>query len=377
MLWARIDLDAIRHNVSTLKSITCNNALFMAVVKANGYGHGAVQTAAAALESGADRLGVARLHEACQLRHAGIDVPILIFGFVSPEDTAHLLENQLTPTACDLETARQFSHEALCHGKTLGIHIKVDTGMGRVGLLWDHAPDQVLAIAGLNGVRIDGIYTHFAAADMPDRSYTDLQVQRFEKILSDLDHRGVEYGLRHAANSAGIMAFDNAHYDMVRAGIGIYGLFPSPDMVRSIDLKPALALKARITSVRHVPRGFNVSYGMTFQTRRPTCIASVPIGYADGYSRLLSSRGIMLVKGQKAPVCGRVCMDQTLIDVGHIPGVRPGDEAVLIGHQQSEEISADHLASLTRTINYEIVTSLTSRVERRYSGTFSTMAPAT
>ncbi|THB73135.1 MAG: alanine racemase, partial [Desulfobacteraceae bacterium] len=218
----------------------------------------------------------------------------------------------------------------------------------------------------------EGVYTHFASADSRsefDQAYTRQQIDRFEQVCATLLQKGIDPGIRHAANSAGIIEYKRAHLDMVRAGISLYGLYPSGDIdPGSIALMPAMSLEATITSVREVPKGFKVSYGMTYETKKATRLASVPAGYADGYSRLLSSKGKMLVHGKRAPICGRVCMDQTLIDVGHIQGVKPGDTATLIGTQNGESVTADDLARLTRTINYEVVSSLTSRVGRVYSG---------
>lgn len=369
---ARIDLNAIRHNVCQLKAKCRSQVTFMAVVKADGYGHGAVEVARAALESGAQWLGVARLHEAVELRHAGIMAPILIFGYVPPEQVPKLLALALSTTVYNLEMATALSEAAVSLGKPLNVHVKIDTGMGRVGLISNHALDETLQIAKLEGIRIEGVYTHFASADSRsefDQAYTRQQIDRFEQVCATLLQKGIDPGIRHAANSAGIIEYKRAHLDMVRAGISLYGLYPSGDIdPGSIALMPAMSLEATITSVREVPKGFKVSYGMTYETKKATRLASVPAGYADGYSRLLSSKGEMLVHGKRAPICGRVCMDQTLIDVGHIQGVKPGDTATLIGTQNGESVTADDLARLTRTINYEVVSSLTSRVGRVYSG---------
>jgi len=349
----------------------------MAVVKADGYGHGAVDIARTAIESGSDRLGVARLHEAEKLRKAGINASILVFGFTHSEEIHRFVDLDLTATVYSLEMARQLSKAASSQGVTLKTHLKVDSGMGRVGLLPDsmragrssrgEAASEVRKIVTLPGLDFEGIYTHFASADSADKSYAEHQLQVFTSFLDELKLSGVEFELRHAANSAAVIDLPGSHFDMVRAGIAIYGLYPSGEVDRSsVELKPVMAFKSFVTSVKKVPKGFKVSYGMTYETDRPTCIASVPAGYADGFSRLLSSKGCMLVKGMRAPIAGRVCMDQTLIDVGHIPEVKPGDEVVLFGSQGREEITADEIASLTNTINYEIVSSLTSRVAKYY-----------
>lgn len=374
---AQIDLDAIEQNVRALKATTGKKTKFMAVVKADGYGHGAVKVAQAAVRAGADWLGVARFHEAEQLRDAGFQTPILIFGYVHPQQTPQLIKLDLIPTIYNLEMATAFSRIAIEHNQILKVHLKVDTGMGRVGMLWEDAATETKRISGLKGISLKGVYTHFAAADSKDPTYTRRQLDRFTRYINRLKSSGIDYGICHAANSAGIIEHPDSHFDMVRAGISLYGLFPSPEVSRkTITLKPAMTLKSIITSVRPVPQGFNISYGMTFRTPQKTKIASVPVGYADGYSRGLSSKGFMLVNGEIAPIRGRVCMDQTIIDVGHISGVRTGDEVVLMGTQNHQSITADDLASLLDTINYEVVSSITARVPRVYEGITPVESPS-
>lgn len=368
---AFIDPEAIAHNVRELKTRCDDRCRFMAVVKADGYGHGAVETARTALDAGAEWLGVARLHEAVHLRQAGIDAPILIFGYIEKQQAQSLVDLNLTPTAYNPAMARNFSTLAAEKDTRLTIHLKVDTGMGRVGMLWEDAAQETRQIAKFDRITIGGVYTHFAAADgctPDDRAYTKTQIDRFDRYLARLTDMGIDYGMAHAANSAGIIAWDRAHYDMVRAGISLYGLYPSPDLFKETGmvLQPAMTLRSFISSVRTVPKGFSVSYGMTCRTKNRTRLASVPVGYADGYSRHLSNCGFMLVNGKRAPILGRVCMDQSIIDVGHIEGVKPGDDVVIIGRQGGETVSADELAQLTGTINYEVVSSLTSRVVRIY-----------
>ena len=378
LITACINLDALGKNVHRLKAMMKPSCRFMAVAKADGYGHGAVRTAQKALESGADWVGVARFHEAVELRNAGISAPILVLGYLHPSQAAEASDLDITVTVYDLEMAARLSHQAKTFAKPLQVHLKVDTGMGRVGIILTEIPrDQdirkravqdIREIKRLPGLDLQGIYTHFAAADSRDKTYTRLQIEIFDTLLSDLSKAGIDIELRHAANSAGLIEFPEAHYDMVRAGIAIYGLYPSREVDRTrVSLFPVMTLKSLVTSVRKVPKGFFVSYGITHETQTATTLASVPIGYADGFSRLFSSNGQMLVKGQRAPIVGRVCMDQTLIDVGHIPGVGAGDEVVLMGSQGNDHISADDLAERVKTINYEIVSALTSRVMRLYS----------
>lgn len=373
-----IDLDAIKNNIQNLKQMTSTTCKFMAVVKADAYGHGAVKVAKKAVLSGADRLGVARFHEALELRENNIHSPILVFGYIYPAQVAKAVDLDLETTVYGLKMAEQLSREAKALNKRLKTHLKVDTGMGRVGMIIDKnvsdkaARKRVLKeiekIINLPGIDLKGIYTHFAAADSRDKTYTNKQIELFASLLEDLRKQGIKIEICHAANSAGIIEFPDSHFDMVRAGISIYGLYPSLEVDQSkVKLTPAMALTSIVTSVRKVPKEFCISYGMTYKTQKETCLASVPVGYADGFSRQFSSNGSMLVKGQRAPVVGRVCMDQTIIDVGNIPGVLVGDEVVLMGSQGKETLGADELASRINTINYEIVSALTLRVKRIYS----------
>ncbi len=283
-------------------------------------------------------------------------------------------ELDLTTTIYNYKMAKALSQAAHNQGIKIKTHLKIDTGMGRVGMNINDLKvtrkkniQDIQKIVSLPGIETQGIYTHLAAADHKERTYTLLQLDRFDSLLNDLKNESIEFKTCHAANSAGILEYPDSHYDMVRAGISLYGLYPSNEIDTSkVNLVPAMTLKSLITSVREVSPGFKVSYGMTHETKQDTVLASVPIGYADGFSRLFSSKGYMLVKGDKAPIVGRVCMDQTIIDVGHIPDVQVEDEVVLIGRQADKVIGADELAQNINTINYEIVSSLTSRVKRVY-----------
>ncbi len=380
LVWAEVDLKAVAHNVCELRRITRPEARLMAVVKANAYGHGVAEVSRQALNNGAEALGVARLNEGIELRTAGFDVPILIFGYTPPVLTRRLLEFNLTQTVWSLETAEKLSDVAASSDKTLKVHLKVDTGMGRLGLLPDcqrppsfnknlktNALAEVKALASLPSLELEGIYTHFSTADSADKTYAKKQFAMFLEFLDALCQAGIQVPVRHAANSAAIIDLPETHLDMVRAGISIYGLYPSDEVDKHrVALTPAMALKARVVHLKKVPAGFKVSYGLTYETKTPTTIASVPVGYADGFSRLLSSRGHMLVRGQRAPIVGRVCMDQTMLDVGHIPDVAIEDDVVIFGRQNDAAITADELASTLNTINYEIVSSLTARVPKVY-----------
>ncbi|MGD9368874.1 MAG: alanine racemase [Desulfobacteraceae bacterium] len=375
LIWAEIDLGAIAHNVRELRRITDPNAQLLIAVKANGYGHGAVEVARTALDHGADQLGVARLEEGVALRRAGIDAPILVMGFTPAEKADQLIEHNLMPAVYSMKNAANLAAAAKAMNRTLTFHIKVDSGMGRLGVpcrdlrLDDsgRAGDDITAMTRLSGLELQGVFTHFATADHADKDFARLQFCRFERLLADLSSAGVTVPVRHAANSAAIIDMPETHLDMVRAGISVYGLYPSADVDQGrIDLRPALQLKARIIHLKRVPAGTKISYGGTYETTAPATIATVPVGYGDGYSRLLSNRGQMLVGGKRAPIVGRVCMDLTMLNVSHIEAAAMGDEVVLIGCQGDERISADEVAAQLDTINYEVVTALMARVPRVY-----------
>ncbi len=377
--WAEINLAAYAHNIRELKRITRPPARLMAVVKANGYGHGAVEVAREALQNGAQYLGVARINEAIPLRQAGLEVPILIFGYSPPDLAPALIEYELTQTVYSRSTASALSEQATRRGKKINVHLKVDSGMGRLGFVLaatNDTPDDVAArnsvraietITRLPGLTVEGIFTHFATADSADKSYADLQLNRFMDLLNRLQKEGLEPPIRHAANSGALIDMPDSHLDMVRPGIATYGLHPSDEVDKSrVDLRPVMSLKSRIIHLKRVPPGFNISYGITFQTKNHTTIATVPVGYADGFNRRLSSRGHMLVHGRRVPIVGRVCMDLTMLDVGEVSGVTLEDEVVVFGVQGNEAVTADEIASGLDTINYEIVSTITARVPRIY-----------
>ena len=380
LTWAEIDLGALAHNYRELRRVTRSSATMMAVVKADGYGHGAPQVAGVALENGAEFLAVARLNEAIMLREAGISAPILLFGHSLPDYVGILDSQNIWAALNTLESAHRISAEAVRRKTTIKAHIKVDTGMWRLGLMtdeiavqstsreqFDRAIKDIKAISTLPGIKVEGIFTHFANADSRDKDHALIQLSRFKKILEDLKKHAFQVKYRHAANSAAIIELPESHLDMVRPGIAQYGLWPSEEVDKQhIDLKPVMSLKSRVIQVKEVGSGFAVSYGSTYVTSGPTRIATIPIGYADGYDRTLSSSGHMLVRGVRAPIIGRVCMDLTMIDVGHVPDIRLEDEVVVLGSQGNETISADEIAKRIGTINYEIVSSLTSRVPKLY-----------
>ena len=364
--WAEIDLDAIAHNVRSFRQLLGEQVAIMAVVKANAYGHGMEQVARAALDAGATWLTVSRVDEGVALRQAGLKVPILLMGFVARAAAQLVVQHDLTPTLADWSLAQALSAAANRAGRLLPVHVKVDTGMNRFGLAPEEAPDFVRSLARLPGLVLQGVFTHFATADAVDRSYALRQLACFQQVLATLEAHGIRVPMRHAANSAAALTLPEARLDAVRLGIAMYGLRPSAEFESVIPLRPALTLKSRVAQVRVLPPGSSISYGRTYTTSQATPVALIACGYGDGYSRLCSNRGAVLIHGRRAPVRGRVCMDQLVVEVSDIAGVQPGDEAVLIGHQGDQRISAEEVASWAETINYEVVTQLLPRLPRVY-----------
>jgi alanine racemase len=325
-----------------------------------------VPVARTALENGASRLAVNRALEGVELRQAGLTAPILIMGYSLPSEAETIVRWDLTPTVTTVEGALALSAMSDRQGKVTPVHVKVDTGMGRFGLLADEVVPFVRRIAELPGLKLEGLFTHFAIADLADKTYTRRQFGLYMQVVKQLEEAGFTIPLKHVANSATNLDLPEMHLDMVRCGIALYGLRPSDEVEPAIPLKPAMALKSRVARVRTLPAGSSISYGCTYTTTRPTAVALVPVGYGDGYYRLLSNKGSVLIGGKRAPIVGRVCMDQFVADVTGIEGVRQDDEVVVFGRQGEEEISAEEVAALAGTINYEVVTSILPRVTRIY-----------
>ncbi len=365
-VWATVDLDAIAHNVAVIKRHVGDRVSVMAVVKANAYGHGAEPVARAALESGASWLAVNRLGEGITLRRAGIDAPILVMGYTPPAGAATAVAHDLRLTVTSLPLAQALSEVATQGGKNLPIHVKLDTGMGRLGLLPDEVLSFVCALGQLPNLELEGLFTHFAVADLADKDYTHQQFAVYLEVVAGLEREGIRIPIRHVANSAATLELPEMHLDAVRLGIAMYGLHPSGEAEPALALRPALTLKSRVGRVRTLPAGSSISYGRTFVTERPTPMALVPVGYGDGYIRLNSNRGAVLIHGQRAPIRGRVCMDQFVVEISGIKDVQPGDEVVLIGRQGDDVLSAEEVAAWGETINYEVVTQLMPRVPRIY-----------
>jgi len=332
----------------------------MAVVKADGYGHGSVEVSRSALERGADCLGVALPEEGHHLRKAGIDVPILVLSVIQPGEAYKVVDSHLDQTVCSQELAEALDQEAGKASVRVNVHIKVDTGMGRIGVEPQDVCDFVRRIQRLKNLNLTGLFTHFASADQADKSFSRKQIEVFNRVVRELQLTGIEVPKKHMANSAGILDLPESYYDLVRPGIMIYGLYPSGEVSRSIELEPAMTLKTRISFLKTVPPGTPISYGRTFVTGKETKVATLPLGYGDGYSRLLSNRGEVLIHGHRAPLIGRVCMDMCMIDVSGVEPVNVGDEVVLFG----EDLSVNEIAAKVGTINYEIVCAVGKRVPR-------------
>ncbi|MFH1086361.1 MAG: alanine racemase [Chloroflexota bacterium] len=362
--WVEVDLGAIAGNLRRLAEIVGPRVSLMAVIKANAYGHGAARVARMALNNGVAWLGVACLGEALALREAGVTAPILNLGYTPPWQARSAVLHGVTCTVFSLEVARALARAAADLGRGAQVHLKIDTGMGRLGLLPDEAPEVARQIAALPGLELDGVLTHLSAADDPDLSYSEWQLDRFDAVLAALRAEGLAPRWVHAANSAALLRLPRSRYNLVRPGIALFGLSPSASVPLPAGLRAALQWKCQVAQVKELPAGSYVGYGRAFAAQRPTRIAVIPVGYADGFRRAPNHWGQVLVRGQRAPIVGRVCMDQTMLDVTDIPGVRAGDEVVLIGEQGRERLTVDEVAARLGTINYEVVSGIQTRVPR-------------
>lgn len=360
--FACIDLDNIEHNLVQIKNKLPADTLSLAIVKADAYGHGAVGVARS-VQSQVDYFGIAELNEAVELREAGVDKPILVLSYTSPYQYETLIRHELTQTIFNYDDAVALSEVAVRLNKIARVHIAVDTGMSRIGFFCnDESVDTVKRINDLPNIYIEGIFSHYACADCIERTTTEKQTAVFKTFIAKLEERGIVIPIKHLCNSAGILSCDDM-FNMVRIGIVLYGLYPDECVNDgSLDLKPAMKIVSHVIHVKEVPAGSGVSYGHTYFTKGNTRIATVCIGYADGYSRRLSNRGRVLINGEFAPVIGRVCMDQLMVDVTNLENVSVGDEVVILGCDGENEISAEEIATLTDTINYEVVCQFQKRV---------------
>lgn len=366
-VWAEIDLDKIAFNMRNIKKLAKDKEV-IAVIKADAYGHGAVEIAEVLLENGASRFAVAIITEAIELRESGIKAPIMILGYTPIEFGEDLIKYDIEQTAYDLEYAKQLSEIALKMGKKAKIHIALDTGMGRIGFMPDdNSLNEVLEIESLDGIEIVGIFTHFSTADEEDKEYTNYQFLKIQNFIKMLSNNGVNIPIKHVSNSGAIIDLPETYLDAVRAGIILYGYYPSNEVNKErLFIKPALTLKAKIGHVKKLEKDMYVSYGRTFKTERDSIIATLPIGYADGYSRLLSGKAKVIVNGKVTNVVGRICMDQCMIDVTDVGDVKVGDEVIILGEDRDLKFNADDMAELIGTINYDILCMIKHRVPRVY-----------
>jgi len=385
---AEIDLSAIAHNLETLKKITKNRTV-IAVVKADAYSHGSIEVSKRLIQEGVSYLAVAYTGEAIQLRNAGITAPIIVF--FDRQNIEDFFDFNLIPVIHDITTALAISRKAIEKKRKLKIHVKIDTGMGRLGLSSDHIIEDLLDIADMEGMELAGLMSHFSDADLSDRSYASVQLERFNKIRETLFKKLNQKIFSHIANSAAVLTFNDAHLDAVRPGLMLYGYSPLGQNTPSLtlpprgggqgwggdselrtpnselqDLIPAMRVKTNVLSIRYLPPNFPISYGRTFVTKRQSKIGVLPIGYADGYNRLFSNNAEVLVGGRRVPVAGRVCMDLTMVDLTEVRDVNEGDEVIILGQQGNESITAYELADKAGTIPYEILTSLGSYSRKEY-----------
>jgi len=356
---AEINLRALSRNLEVVRQKTGNREI-LAVVKADAYGHGALRTARHLVRKGVSKLGVAYASEGIELRESGIDVQIVVF--FERDNLEAMMEYGLTPVLYDLKTAKRLASLARRRNLSYPVHIKVDTGMGRVGMSVQSAEPEIRKIASLSNLNLEGIMSHFSDADLQDKQFAYHQLRSFRKLVSSLSKKGIRFRYSHMANSAAVLTMPEAHFNLVRPGLMLYGY----GCCEKERLMPAMKIKSRIIMLKKVPPGTPISYGRTFITQKTSIIATIPVGYADGYSRKLSNNGQVLVNGRAAPVVGRVCMDTIMADLTEIPGVNYSSEVVLMGKQGRSRITADDIAEKTGTIAYEVLTSVGRRVKRIY-----------
>lgn len=360
--WLEIDLSAIAHNVQAMRRLT--DTRVMAVVKANGYGHGLVAAANTAVGAGAAYCGVARIDEALEIRDGGVDAPVLVLGETPNSRMADAVARQISVTVYDQAQLDPLATAARSAGEPVRVHVKVDTGMTRLGAAPNQAFGLLQALQGMEGVQVEGLFTHFARADEPSAQSTDKQAALFNDLLGEVTSAGLRPPLVHTANSAAALTRPSARFDMVRPGIAIYGLNPSPEVRVPEDFRPSLTWKARLTTVRQVPAGTGVSYGHRYVTQKDERLGVIPVGYGDGFRREPGAR--VLIHGHWAPVVGRVCMDQTIVNLDNVPQAATGDEVVIVGRQGDLGIRPGDLAEVWGTVGYEVVCGLSARVPRLY-----------
>ncbi len=363
---AEVDLSKIGHNLSVVRKLVLPDVKVMGVVKANAYSHGITEVAHYLQSRDIDMFGVAFVSEAVSLRNAGITTPILVFYGAHKEEFSIFSKYDLMMTLTSDTMLNELGDYADTTGTTVKIHIKVDTGMGRIGVHYNESPHLIERIARRPNIEVDGIYSHLATSDGSNSEYMHVQLERFHTVLTEIKRRGIEITNVHIANSGGIISSSDSHFNMVRPGIMLYGYTPGYSMSEQISLQPALSLKSKIGFVKKVEKGVSISYGRRYITEKATRIGTIPIGYADGYNRLLSNKGEVLIKGRRYPVVGTICMDQSMVDLGYDSAISAGDEVTLLGRDEGESISGWEIARKIGTIPYEILCSISARVPRIY-----------
>jgi len=362
---AEIDLSAIAFNIQQIQK-RVSPAQIMAVVKADAYGHGAVPVARTAIENGASYLGVALVEEGMELRRHGISHPILVFGGAFEEQLNDFFEYNLEMTVYTEEIVQQLSLLANKRQQPIGVQVNVDTGMGRVGVPFHKAVSFIENLSRLEGIQLKGIYTHFATSDEKDKTYARLQFERFQNVIQELEQKSLSIPFKHAANSGAILDLPETYLDMVRPGVMMYGYYPSDETSESVPIKPAMTFKTKVSFIKDVPENTSLSYGRKYITKKPTRIATLPLGYADGYNRLLTNRGIVTIRGQKFPVVGRVCMDLILVDLGDDKSIQINDEVILFGSREDNAFTVNEICKIVDTIPYEVTCWVSKRVPRIY-----------
>ncbi|MBI2471554.1 MAG: alanine racemase [Planctomycetes bacterium] len=364
--WVEIDLGALKHNLSAIKKWVGPDIKILGIVKADAYGHGDYEVSRVLLNNGAETLGIAILEEGIQLRDKGIKAPLLLLGGIFEEQIETVIHCDLIPTVYDLKLAGVLAKKASYFNKKLKVHVYVDTGMGSIGVKYDKAVEFVKSVRNLESLYIEGIYTHCSSSDEKDSAYTNLQIKRFRDVLAALDTIKVCIPLRHMANSGAILGYPESYFNMVRPGLSLYGLYPSEDVSRDIGIKPVITFKTRIIHIKDMDAGDVVGYGRAYTIAKPTRVATLPLGYDDGYNRLLSNQGKVIIMGKKASIIGRVCMDQCFVDATNIKDVSVGDEVILYGNQGRETIPIESIAKQLNTIPYEVACNISKRVPRIY-----------
>lgn len=362
--WVEIDLDSFRHNWNEIRRLVGDGVRVMQVVKADAYGHGAIEISRAALKNGVSCLGVANADEGVQLRVSGISAPIVILSPSTVSEIDEIIKYSLTPCVSDLSFARELDRRCAGRDERLAVHVEVDTGMGRGGLLYRDAVDAIETIAGLEHVVIEGVFSHFSVSECIDDDYNHLQGRLFRELLDELEKRGIDIPLKHLSNSGGVINFPEYHFNLVRPGIMTYGIHPGRETGPRVNLIPVMTFKTTILLMKEVNAGYSIGYGRTYRTGGPARIATIPVGYGDGYGVILSNRSEALVRGRRVPVVGRISMDMCILDVTDVPGCDVGDEVVLLGRQESASLPAEEIAEKSSTIGYEVVCALGKRAPR-------------